>query len=127
MEEVHQTITVVFEFSGVHHWKDAPPQVAFLRTPHRHRFLCAATVAVQHDNRDVEFFILKDKLESFPRVAYKPYHKDLKNTRELGSRSCEMIAKEIFDFLAREGFMPMDVTVSEDGENGGSYSRTLPE
>lgn len=100
---------VTAQFEGYHQWKDAPEEVAFLRDKHRHIFHVKVYVEQFHDDRDVEFILLKRWLEE------QIVDMDREN---LGS--CEMIAEAILGKL-KEGRLrkrAYKVEVSEDGENG---------
>jgi hypothetical protein len=57
-------IEVTWQFEGLHCWPSAPDEVAFLRSPHRHIFHCRARLEVFHQDREVEFILLKRNLES---------------------------------------------------------------
>lgn len=109
-----ETLTTVFvttKFMAYHRWKDAPPEVSFLRYWHRHLFHVRVDVPVSHGNRDVEFFTLKEKLQQHLRDVWE------------GTRfefSCEQIADAL---LAK--FDAFKVEVSEDGENGATVYRKL--
>ncbi|MBD3262645.1 MAG: hypothetical protein GF334_13410 [Candidatus Altiarchaeales archaeon] len=116
------SIIVTFSFFGIHRWKNAPPQVAFLRNEHRHEFGVVVDIPVNHEDRDLEFFIVKNTLSEFPST-FPPYHKDLKSVRQLGCRSCEMLAEDVMAYLERGGIHASKVTVSEDGENSGRILR----
>ena len=95
-------------FEGVHRWLDAPNDVCFLRNYHRHIFEIKLGVEVKHDDREVEFFQLKRKVDKYLKLCYEGHYFDL---------SCEGIAKEL---LYR--FSACFVEVSEDGENGALVS-----
>jgi hypothetical protein len=97
-------IWITSQFEGFHRWKDAPDDVAFLRNYHRHIFEVRVEFLVSHDNRDIEFFQAKRKLEE---VLNKTW-----NGKQFED-SCEMIASKI-----RKYFLAQAVAVSEDGENG---------
>lgn len=56
-------VLVSFQFEGFHSWPQAPDEVAFLRDRHRHIFHVRAKKRVQHEDRDVEFILLKRELE----------------------------------------------------------------
>ena len=105
--------TVLLE--GVHFWADCPfDEVSYLRYPHRHVFHVKAFKKVSHDDRDVEFILLKHKITSY---FYDKYYNSTSRLFDFGPMSCEMIAKEIiskFDLSKCE--------VSEDGENGAIVS-----
>lgn len=104
-------IVVRYDFVGYHKYENAPDEVAFLRNLHRHTFKVECTIQVHHKDRELEFFMVRNKLETMiqPFIAIS----------ELGS--CEMIADEILEGLlnsyGEDRFM--QVRVSEDGENDG--------
>jgi hypothetical protein len=99
-------IIVNLQFEGVHCWPDCNiPEVYFLKSPHRHIFHIQAKKQVQHDDRDIEFIRLKRQIQAYLKHTYPD--------GELGSNSCESIAKDIL-----EGFELDYCSVLEDGENG---------
>jgi hypothetical protein len=115
-------ITVKTQFEGVHCYPDAPVEVEYLRNPHRHIFHVEAEIEVFHDDRELEFIMVKHSIENF-----------VETHGELGSMSCEMIAKELQDHLKNlypitEEMMlkshynklnrKVNIRISEDGENG---------
>ncbi len=103
-------IYVTEQFEAFHRWKDAPDEVAFLRSMHRHMFHVKVTIEVKHDDRDIEFIMFKRKVRDFLREKYE---------MKEGIGSCEMIAESIIEYLKKE-YPGRDVVVevSEDGENG---------
>lgn len=107
------SIYVRTEFVGFHQWTDAPEQVKFLRDLHRHIFGVRVKVSVTHSNRDVEFFTLKEQVESYITSCLLPH---LEKNPGL---SCEMLASLVGDYLARCSYNVLEVEVNEDGENGG--------
>ena len=109
LRKVKKSIWVTFQKEGIHKYPDAPDEVEFLRYPHRHIFKFKVQIDVEHDDRDIEFFIFKRWLESL-------YADD---TLQLDYKSCEMmaddLAKQIKDkYPGRR----LSIDVSEDGENG---------
>lgn len=104
-------IWVTDQFEGFHRWKDAPPEVSFLRFWHRHMFKVKVGVNVTHNNRQVEFFILKRALSQI-LVS--------KLDGEKFESSCEQIAWSICNLLEALGYDVAYVDVSEDGENGAT-------
>jgi hypothetical protein len=90
--------------AGYHRWQEAPTPVQFLRDWHRHLFHIRLAVEVDHLDRDIEFFTLKEKLNVFLRDHYEG---------EKFDKSCEMIAAELVQVFHAEW-----AEVSEDGENG---------
>lgn len=73
-----------FSFEGKHCWPDAVNHegVEFLSLKHRHIFHVRVIVSVSHDDRDVEFILMKRYLEKYTR--------DL--PLDLHNSSCEMLA-----------------------------------
>lgn len=118
-------ITVRTQLEGIHCYPSAPEEVAFLRHPHRHIFHVSAEIEVFHDDRELEFILVKRSIDEF-----------LKGMPELKNASCEMIAKSIREFLKEKYPLPekimfrsvpgqtmtphrlVNIKVSEDGENG---------
>jgi len=62
MEKVNKTIFITTSFEGVHCYPSAPEGVVFLRVPHRHIFGVRVEVEVYHDDRELEFILLKRKI-----------------------------------------------------------------
>lgn len=104
-------IEVRHRYEGIHCWPSAPAAVSFLQSPHRHEFHLRARIEVKHDDRELEFILVKRKIKFFIFSMYP---------MDLGSRSCEQMACDILNFLASEygGERAIEVEVSEDGENG---------
>lgn len=101
------TVFCTTRFEASHSWPAAPDPVAFLRDPHRHEFHVRVEVRVDHDDRDIEFIMLKREVDRF--IA-----------EDLGevNFSCEMYADAIKAHVEDEYGRPARVEVSEDGENG---------
>lgn len=100
-------IIVKTNFEGFHSWKDAPSEVAFLRNLHRHRFDVEVKIEVRHDDRELEFFMVKRRLDAFIKDCIQP-----KNL------SCEQMAKEIVIHAPQMLGRSVSVKVFEDGDNG---------
>lgn len=115
MSRPQKTIYVTFQQEGIHCYPEAATDenlkdVSFLGVPHRHIFHVKVWLEVKHDNRDVEFILLKRELQ-------KQFSND-----EFNSKSCEMICDDIALYIQNK--YPnrwIAVDVSEDGENG-SYA-----
>lgn len=103
------SVYVQTTFVGFHRWKDAPAPVEFLRNWHRHVFHVTLTVEVGHDNRDVEFFVLKHELNAYLKTHWDDKHFEA---------SCEQIAKAVVTEFVRRKYDVILAKVSEDGENG---------
>lgn len=118
----NEFVSMVFvktDFAAVHNYPDAPDEVAYLRDLHRHVFHVTVSVQVYHDDREIEFIMLKESIKTFIQFNY--------GSGNLGAKSCEMIAKEILAFVTRgttntEKMVKRYVmcTVSEDNENGAT-------
>jgi Fe-S cluster assembly scaffold protein SufB len=108
-----QYIKVTGEYEGFHWYEDAPEQVAFLKLRHRHLFKWDAVIEVFHHDRELEFFMVKHVIKN----EICQYVNMLDN---LGS--CESQANRILDGLIAHYSQDRvyQVTVSEDGENGGT-------
>ncbi len=108
-----RTIWITTQFVGFHSYPDAPSEVIFLKNKHRHVFHCKVEISVNHDDRDIEFFMFKNYIHSII--------KSLINRDNTGS--CEHIASIILsqcqiDYPNRE----IAITVSEDNENGATVT-----
>lgn len=104
-------IFVTTRFEGFHRWKDAPADVSFLRFMHRHLFGVTLGVWVTHNDRDVEFFQLKRKLEEHIKELWEGRKFDY---------SCEAIAEMLICYITDQGYSVSFCTVDEDGENGAT-------
>jgi len=107
-------IIVKDQFPALHSWPGCPyEEVAFLRNPHRHIFHVTVKIRVNHDDRDVEFFMFKNALSDMLHSLYA--------NRDLGSMSCEMMCNKIKQDLGYNYFSAVDIhsiSVFEDDENG---------
>jgi hypothetical protein len=120
-------IWVTFHREGIHSYPaaltdpslltDDEYDVSFLGHPHRHIFHFTVGIQVFHNDRDIEFIQFKRWLESLYR-----------GTLELNNKSCEMISDDLYFMIAsRYPDRNVEITVSEDGENGATikYDTTL--
>jgi len=109
MEQVIKTLIVVKgQFEGIHAWEKCPhDDVGFLRHPHRHIFHVVMKVEVFHHDRQLEFIKVKRSLNRFLKTF------DI----DLGSNSCEMLAKQI-GMVFVPIFPVHMVSVFEDDESG---------
>ncbi len=103
-------VWITTNFAAFHRWENAPEDVSFLRDWHRHIFHVKVEMDVSHDDRCIEFFQLKRKVDAFLRSEYE---------EKKFSYSCEMIAKAIL-----KQFKANAVEVNEDGENGARVEVT---
>ena len=125
----NKMIWVTFRKEGMHKYPAALTDpalatgdeydVSFLGYPHRHIFHFNVAIEVFHNDRDIEFIQFKRWLENL----YKG------GTLELNYKSCEMISDDLFEQIAtRYPERDIEITVSEDGENGATiyYNTTQP-
>jgi 6-pyruvoyl-tetrahydropterin synthase len=117
MEKSTASLTSVFcrtRFVAFHRWKDAPEKFKYLSAPHRHEFHVTVEVSVSHDNRDVEFIELRDKVDYYIHGKYG--HSDYKfPTGDSCEMMCDYLAFQLSDL---EEYYVKRIEVSEDGENG---------
>ena len=121
---IKKKIWITFQREGIHCYPAAGSDpklrdVAFLASPHRHMFHFKVYLEVFHDDRDVEFILLKRELAGLYGSG----------TLKLDYMSCEMIADELLTYLKNQ-YPGRDATivVSEDNENGCElvYERMKP-
>jgi hypothetical protein len=115
---IQTNVIVKLQVDGTHRWPAAAevfPEVSFLSDIHRHMFHVTAKKAVNHDDRDVEFIMFKRDIENFLRDMY---YDSVARTHRFGPMSCEMIARELFEYFDCEY-----VSVYEDNENGAEVYR----
>ena len=103
-------IFIKTSFEACHRWKDAPPAVSFLRNYHRHVFHVKVELQVSHNDRQLEFFMVRRSVDRFLKKIYAGRSFDA---------SCERIATTIFEWLWFTAEVPvLSVEVNEDNENG---------
>lgn len=108
-------VKVKFQKEGIHCYPEAKniEGVEFLAHPHRHIFHFTVKIEVTHDNRDIEFILLKRELESL-------YSEKVLN---IDHKSCEMLADDLCKYiLTNYPGRFVEVEVSEDDENSGVVS-----
>ena len=104
-------ITIRDSFEGIHCWPDAPEEVYFLKSHHRHIFHVRIKLQVHHDDRELEFIMVKRFIKAHYPVL------------QMGSVSCEMVAERLIKVLIEKyGYREAEVEVTEDGENGGQVN-----
>lgn len=105
-------IKVRTEFEGFHYYPNAgqiDPRIKFLENEHRHMFKVEVKISVTHDDRELEFFLVKWALTSFLHES------------KMNHKSCEMIARDILNghLIPNYGERYYEIVVSEDGESDG--------
>lgn len=109
-------IYIQTQFTGYHRWDNAPECVAFLRNAHRHIFHVKVTVPVKHNDRAIEFFMMKQFVDTIIKGL-------IDNTPSDGNMgSCEIMAEKIADAVHKYYNLKWNeivtVEVNEDNENG---------
>lgn len=100
------SVIVNTKFPAIHCWPECPiPEVSFLKTPHRHEFHVTAKKQVFHNDRDIEFIQLKNKINMIIDTKWR--------NQDIGSTSCEDICEELINLFGLNY-----CRVLEDGENG---------
>lgn len=102
-------IIVRTQFEDYHKWAEAPEEVAFLKNKHRHIFYVEIKCSVNHNDRELEFFMVKKQLDFF-------IEKGIKTMPE--GKSCEMMASKLKQLLEGTYQRPFKVAIFEDNENG---------
>jgi hypothetical protein len=112
MNTTRSYIKVRTQFEGFHCYPgagDIDPRIKFLEDRHRHMFHVEVKVSVTHDDRELEFFLVKWAIESHIKRC------------EMDNMSCEMIARDLLDnvMIPMFGERYYEIVVSEDGESDG--------
>lgn len=111
---IKTSVWITFQKEGVHRYPAAATDprlaaVSFLANEHRHMFHFRVELQVFHDDRDIEFILLKRELEGLYTQG----------TLQLNNMSCEMIAKELLVYIKQyHPHRDCTIEVSEDNENG---------
>lgn len=112
-----KSIFITTQKEGYHCWPDAPDEVAFLRNLHRHMFGVKVSVQVFHDDRELEFILVK-------RFVNECLEEIFANAKE--RISCEEVATKLYRMVEAKYDKGAErylvVTVDEDGENGAIVS-----
>lgn len=104
------SIIVKTQFEWCHKWENAPEPVKYLRDLHRHIFYVNSKIEVKHDDRELEFILVKHFINS---VISDICH----NCPQ--TFSCEQIASYIKNkLLEKYGQRKISISVFEDNENG---------
>jgi hypothetical protein len=127
-DKARRLIWVTFRKEGIHKYPAAindpnlasgdEYDVSFLGYPHRHIFHFTVAIEVFHNDRDIEFIQFKRWLENLYAGG----------ALELNYKSCEMISDDLYEVIAsRYPNRYVEITVSEDGENGATIKYELTE
>lgn len=119
------SVWVTHSFVGFHCWPEAPANLAYLRSPHRHVFQVKLEIAVPHGDRAIEFHELKQEL-----ILWADSKKATMGRTDVTVRfSCEELAQDLINRINKHSSFggrraDITVTVSEDGENGATVHYT---
>ena len=109
---------------GTHCWSNCPhEEVKFLQNEHHHDFTIRVSCEVTHDDRDIEFIMLRLVLKRFIWEQYANENPVDYFLVRFGLRSCEIISNEIREHLINTyGDKNWKVNVSEDDVcRGGNW------
>jgi len=119
--KIKKMIWVTFQKAGYHYYPEAATtpnlkDVEYLQHRHRHLFKFRVQIEVFHNDRDLEFIMVKEYCESL-----------FNGKLDINGNSVEMLADTLYANLA-EKYPNRDMTieVSEDGENGCIIEYNLP-
>jgi hypothetical protein len=116
-------INVQTKIEGVHRWENAPDKVSFLRNLHRHLFNVSVKLEVTHNDRDIEFFILKNDIENFFENNYPKFHPEMIRLFNFDKLSCEHISEDLRIFIKdKYKKEKVEIEIREDEENSGVLS-----
>ena len=113
LDTIERYIEVTFQKEGIHKYPAALSDpnlkdVSFLGHPHRHIFHFRVRVSVKHNDREIEFILFKRELQTLYNGIY-----------DIDYKSCEMLAEELIEYVQMNyPGRTVEVSVSEDGENG---------
>lgn len=117
---IKKYIVVKHQFEALHRWENMPKDhpMQFLSDYHRHIFHIVCKWEVSHNNRDLEFFVQKQKMvECCDRILQENSSSDCPLPKL--NLSCEMIAEVLLKQLECSF-----VSVFEDDENGAELYNT---
>jgi len=110
-------VKVKYRVDGVHCFKEAFGSHSYLRYKHRHTFHIMLKVEVFHNNREIEFFALKNEIKELFAHTFE----EVNGFLEFGESSCEDLAKWLLERFDRKYSITrrrkLVVSVSEDGDN----------
>lgn len=105
------TVVVRGQYEFEHQYLGAPAAVSYLRNLHRHLFNYEVEIEVFHDDRELEFIMLKHAIDDFlvGELCNWP-----------STCSCEEMATSVANWLQKKygQHRQLMVAVFEDNENG---------
>ena len=110
---VSRHIWVTFQRVGFHCYPNAPEDVSYLSSRHRHLFKFKVSVSVTHNEREIEYHQFLNWLNDLYDQS----------TLDASNKSCESLAEELINcVLNKYPGRAVTVEVSEDGECGSVLS-----
>ena len=88
-------VIIQIEAEGFHNYTNAPKEVSFLESRHRHNFIIKCGYKVTHDNREQEIFLCREDVKNYLAIRFGI-------PCEFDSMSCEMIASAILTIFETE-------------------------
>ncbi len=88
-------ITVANTYRGTHHWPKAEGVVEFLRNKHAHDFKVSISCDVRHNDREIEFYILRNRLDD---IVLKGFPQEY-GFFVFDSMGCEQVGTEVLKQL----------------------------
>lgn len=59
---------IKLNFQAIHCWPNAPESESYLRSPHRHLFVCEIQIEQHHNDRDIEYYNFKSWLQDQTKI-----------------------------------------------------------
>ena len=110
-------------FLGMHYWWNAPDEVSFLRNDHVHDFRATVSCSVDHNDRDLEFYIIRKDLRSILKSSLEMAN----GIYLLKEKSCEDVARIVLDAFTKMYGKGRDwkVTVAENPQQSATVCLSL--
>jgi hypothetical protein len=114
-------VWVTFQRKGFHYYPNAPEEVAYLKDRHRHLFKFKVKMEVFSDDREIEFHMMLNLIESWYDSG----------SLELNYKSCEMLANDLanrlfYHYGSKGNKRECQIDISEDGECGCEAFFVIP-
>lgn len=112
---LNRSVWVTFQRVGFHRYPNAPEDVSYLASRHRHVFKFKVSISVTHNERELEYHQLLNWMNSLYETA----------ELDASDKSCESLAEELITcIIVKYPDRVVTVDVSEDGECGSTLTAT---
>lgn len=113
-------VICAIDVEGFHRWPDAPSNLEYLRSRHRHIFQIRMEFEVSHGDREIEINLRQSEVKRFllAKYAAADLNDGVEGACEFGAMSCEQIAEKLLD-----RFGAASCQVLEDGYGGAKIVR----